>query len=752
MKNTYCCILLCLLGLSYNKHCFGQQTVPYSADTTRYYWLCKMPLFYADGSTMLANNAPSSTANKKKLLSADGEMSYQHFDRNASSDDLLLISSSSDIAMIRLNLVYKETYPFALSFRYNRASPFQLDDQYELNIGFDKRNFRQLLLEKVTNSIKADFKTKYDQLLKRYEQASGLYEQRKKIAKSPVYAQRVVEKRLRKQASLPGIQTNQPGLPDISTAIPPIINNPGLIKLPDIGDVKQTIKDSLSHKLINLRTDRTGELISKKDSLEELLGKMTDSIAQLKNQLAKKIDSARSEMAQINSAGQLKKYAGKNGLRDSVKNNKWLDLLAKTDIRVGKFLLNNSELTVTNIFLHGASIKYGDEKFVVVSAGFYDFAFRRVFNFRNDTFLRSKPSVFAVKIGKTDGKNLSAVTFYTGKKTRRGSVADRLETVAGLGIEKKIYFNRNLSFEAEIAKSTALRNTADEKKGTIKDLFGTFSSKTIGVYGLLRAYLPKTKTDAELSYRYWGQQFQSFNASQYFNPQNNLFGKISQPFFGRRLYMAASAKYTDFRSFGIASNIHTKAVFASASATLRLKRLPVLSVGYYPGSQLYWLDQSKLYEYFYYIFNTTASHYFTVGKVPVQAVFTYNKFYNKYTDSLVSGSQSYYNLFWTIWKNKFSYTMNFSRQETEWNLLHAVEAGLSYAGRKIKIGGSIKWNLAGLSTGVGYSLNGGFVAGRVGTINLIYDRSFLPDRNGAFIPVRMGQVQIVKPLKFSIWQ
>ena len=749
MKYTCCCI--CLLVLSYS-YCYGQQIISSSADTsTRYYWLCKLPMtvLSADTSSRFENKL---LAARKLLFAATGEISYQHFNRSASSDDLLLINSSSDIGMLKLNLVYKEMYPFALSFRYNRASPFQLDDQFELNIGFDERNFRQLLMEKATTLIRDEYKAKYDQLLRRYQQAAGLYEQRKKTAVNPAYVQRVVEERLRKQTPVQGLSLDRSELSDITSRIPATLNNSPLADVPGVGKAKH-IADSLSSKLDSIKNNIAGRVNTKKDSLQELLHKMEDSLVQIKNGLAKKVDSVRNKIGAMADTEQLKKYAGENGLEDSVKKNKWLDLLTKTNIRIGKFLLSNSELTVTNIFLHGASIKYGNDKFIMLSGGLYDFAFRQVFNIRNDTLPRNKPSVFAVKLGKTDGKNLSAVTFYTGKKTKRGVTGNQLEAVSGLAIEKKIYFNRNLFVEVEVAKSTTLRNSvAQESKGTIKDLFGSFSTSTIGIHSLVKAYLPKTKTDAELGYRYWGQQFQSFNASQYFNPQNSLSGKFSQPFFGRKLYIAGGAKYTDFRSFGIASNIHTKTVFASASATVRIKKLPIVSVGYYPGSQLYWMDQNKLYEYFYYIFNATASHYFNIGKLPMQTVFTYNKFFNKYTDSLVSGSQSYYNLFWTVWKNKFSYMANFSRQETVSNLLHTLEAGLTYSGRRVKIGGSIKWNQAERSTGIGYSLNGGLSLGKIGTINCIYDRSFLPDRNGAFIPVRMGQIQIIKPLKFSIWQ
>ncbi|MDP4262205.1 MAG: hypothetical protein Q8941_06705 [Bacteroidota bacterium] len=720
---------------------------------------CKLPeLVYIEVTGMpVSIPLHSAVPVKNPLLTATGEMSYQHFDRNGNSDDLLLINSSSDIAMLKLGLLYKETYPFTLSVRYNRSHPFQLDNQYEVNIGFDDRLFRQRLREKMINSAKNDFLKKQLKLKDEYQRAFNLFQQQKQLLKSPAYIQQAVESRLKN--SIPDARDFLPGeIPVANHKFDPL--DQWLGKLPGYSDLQkreQRIKDSIERKMEKLNWEEMqkklqAKLEQQRDSLGKRVKKLEDSLAFEKKALEAKLDSVNKEVAGIYSSSDLKKYAERKGLKDSAGTDKWADVLMKSNIRLGKFLLNNSELTVNNIFLLGASIKYGEEKFVIVSGGYYDFAFRQVFNFRNDTLPRSKPSVFAVKIGKTDGDNLSAFNFYIGKKSRTGLFTEALRTVAGISLERKTYFSRNLSADFEIAKSTTRPdNLSAKSEETVKDLFTRFSTKTIGMYSSVKAYMPKTSTDAEVSYRYWGQQFESFNASQYFNPQNNLAAKLSQPLFKRKVYLTGGIRYTDFSSFGIASNMKTKAIFASMNAVLRLKNMPIISMGYYPGSQLYWLDQAKLYEYFYYILNATVSHYFRVAGIPVQAVFSWNKFYNRYTDSLVAGSQSYYNFFITAWKNKFSYTMNISRQEIENNRLITLEGGLNYSEGIMKIGASVKGNFTGVTSRMGYSFCSGWVLKKIGTINLIYDRSFLPGRTGQFIPVKTGQVQIIKPLKFTLW-
>jgi hypothetical protein len=725
------------------------QTGDYTQGTTQYF-ICKLPvltpvILKGMRARLLEKiSASSSNVSRKLLLSVDGELSYQHFNRQASSDNLLLINSASNIASLRMNIVYKETYPFTLALRYNRSQPFQLDNQYEVNIGFDERGFRELLRDKMTSVVRNSFLRKQADLLRNYENVHREFQEKKQYLESPVYAQRMIELR---QQEVRNLRINAPTNPLAA------INIPGLPSLPDTEAIKQRVADSINRRVHAVTDKIHAGLEAKKDSLIGILKKIEDSLSAHKQELNRTLDSVNKELSAMASGAQLKKYADKKGWKDSLPTNGWADLLMKTRLRLGKFILNNSELTVNNIFLQGISVTYGHEKFVTLSGGYYDFSFREIFNFRNDSLRLPRKPVMAIRFGKTDGRNLSAVNFYVGRKEKAGSLGHTLRTIAGVSYERKFSINRNISIEMELAKSTTRINSpADKETAVLKDLFTRFSSRTIGAYGSLQAYLPKTKTDASVSYRYWGQQFESFNASQYFNPQNNLTAKLSQPLFKRKLYLTAGLRYTDFKSLGIGSNIKTKTMFATANATLRIKKLPVISVGYYPGSQLYWMDNSKLYEYFYYILNTTASHYFKAGKIPMQAVFTYNKFYNKYTDSLVTGAQSYYNLFWTAWVGKFSCQANYSRQLIESTSLHTTEAGLSYNHEQFRVGGSAKWNKLTAQMRMGYSVNIGILLRKLGSVNFIYDRSFLPDRTGLFIPVETGQVQIIKPLKFRIWQ
>ncbi len=714
--------------------------------------------------------------NKKELFSVKGEFGYQRFSRTSPSDDLLLINSSSDIATFQAGIIVKETYPVSLRVRYNDARPFQLDNQYEVNISFDERNFRQLLQDKIRAKITDDFSLQQKKLIAKYDTLFREYSQHKQYLASPVYAQKAFEDKMKAAANermpeIPSVDDLKNGVPTVPKSINDLAKNKQLLNssLPKVPGVNRpsgkldSLKgkadslmakgDSLIAKIVSKKETLQEKLERKRDSLEAMVQKAEDSIAGIKRKYQRTIDSVNNEMAQLKNPEELQEYARKKQLLDSLEKPGLPSLLMKSSIRFGKFIMNQSELTINNIFMSGASIKYGNERFIMISGGAYDFAFRGLFNFRNDTSRSRMTTVFATKIGIERGRDLTALNIYSGRKVKDASLRSELRTVAGFSVEKRIAFSRNFTGAFEVAKSTTRETIAGSKdQEVLKDLFTHFNFKTIGAYGNLKASFPKTKTDAEVTYKYWGQQFESFNASQYFNPQNSLAAKVSQPFFRRRLFASAGLRYTDFTTAGIASNIHSKTLFVSSNLTLRLKRLPVVSLGYYPGSQLYVVDQQKLYEYFYHILNGTVSHQFNVARLPMQTTFSYNKFFNRYSDSLVNSSNEAYSIYWTAWKGKFTWMANYSRQDMDSSLLNTVEAGLSYAIDRFKIGGSLKWNHVDQATEYGYAANISWAINRFGTISLLYDRSYLPDRSGTFIPVRTAQLQFIKPLNFKIWQ
>lgn len=710
---------------------------------------CKLPSYFTIPhplDTIKRNHPARIVQNRERILEVSGDAGFNHFSRRGNSDHLLFVSSNSDIAYLNLKLIYRESLPFYISARYNKTLPFQIDDQFELSFGADQRSYREILRDRIIAKLRGKGLDRQAVLSKDYEKVFSDYKARASALKSPKYVQDLIEDR----SKVPDF--NQPQIPQRpSQAHQPNWNT--LLNNEDFkvtGIARKQHYDSILAKHKARLAMEYNSRIREKDSLKKMLTVISDSIQAEKRKLSAELYDLENELSNKATITQLDELAEKQGVRDTSERNTWANLLMRTNIQLGKFLVNQSDLTINNIFLKGVNIRFGDEKFVQLTAGHYDYGFREVFGFRNDT-IKNRSKLFAVKIGRTDGRNLSAINIFLGKKKDPGNLSGTLRTVAGFGLERRFEISKNFSFRVEVAKSTA-RSEDESKPNKIKELLTAYSTETIAVSGNTTGFLPKTSTDFNITYRYFGRQFESFNANQFYNPQNNFSSRINQPFFKRRLFLSTGVRYTDFRTNGISNNLMTKTLFGSANLSVRLKRLPIIAIGYFPGSQIYWLDKQQLYEYYYYILSSTLSHQFKLWDMPMQAVITFNKFNNRYKDSIVTGAQSSYNIFLTAWSGRFSYSLGYSYQQLPINDLRVLEGGLNYTQHNFRIGSSIKHNHQAGFSRLGYSFVGGVKLGNVGTINMLFERAFLAGRLGEAFPVTTGSIQIIKPLNFSIWK
>src|SRR5690606_6500356 len=142
------------------------------------------------------------------------------------------------------------------------------------------------------------------------------------------------------------------------------------------------------------------ELTATEDSLLQLYRESEQSLRSLKQTYQKKLDSLRKAMLLSRNVESFTK-----GLEDSLgfsneKHSGFKSMLTRSRFKAGKFLMNLSELTVNNIFLHGGSIRYGDRFYINVSAGAYDFAFREFLRFRNDSQSLGRKYVMAIRLGR----------------------------------------------------------------------------------------------------------------------------------------------------------------------------------------------------------------------------------------------------------------------------------------------------------------------------------------------------------------
>lgn len=692
---------------------------------------------------VLTQNTKTRNCDKVPLFNVTGEAGFQYMKRTGNADQLVLLNTRSGIANLQLAIVYKDNLPFRFGMRYNFASPFQLDNPWEINIGFDNLANRELVAKKIKDKYVKVYEQRRAQLQNEYNRSLAQYQKQKEILESPEYIQQAVEARFRQSAPI-SASTESLNLP---------VNVPFSSSMAsDLKSQAEAYRDSLRNTTEITDLNLHEQLEKRKDSLHRRVIALQDSLEGKKRELQAELDSVNQTMAGIYSQDSLDKYIRDKGVGSKRTGDRAERILRHSDLRLGKFLVYNSELTISGIYLHGAGLKLGGDRFIQLIAGSYDFAFREMFLFQQDSSQRHRPFATALRLGKTDGKNLRAVNFYWGQKRSAGNTD--LHSITGISYERKFFISRSLKFDFELAKSnTRKTGTAEKDISPVKDLLSTFNPRVFGGYGNAEAHIAKTNTDLNLTYRYWGLQFDAFNGGMYYNPQHNISARASQQFWKRKFTVNAGFRHSDFRTFGVASNLNSKTNFLSLNTTLRIRKFPVLNLGYYPGSQLYKLGDNNFYEYYYNILNATASHYFHLRKLPVQTVLTWNQFENRYSDSIFSGPSSAVNFYVTTWVRKLSLQASYSWQKASFQRLSTWEGGVTYGGAFLRVGGSAKWNHSATDRGrAGYSFNISYMRSKIGTISLLADQSYLPDGLGAFIPVKTGQIQFIKPIKFRIWQ
>ncbi|MFC4262082.1 hypothetical protein ACFOWM_04275 [Ferruginibacter yonginensis] len=452
------------------------------------------------------------------------------------------------------------------------------------------------------------------------------------------------------------------------------------------------------------------------------------------------LDSLRiikSKINNIKDKSTLDEYIATNQLDNGALSKFQKFLLSVKQIGIGRTWIDYSELTVKNISLNGINVELNPNKvYVAAAAGKVNYRFRDYIVKGNYAGSNQSVGLLRAGFGKKDGTNF-IVTYYSGKKAllNQRSINDTasVQPIAGISIETKAALNANNYLIAEYAKSTS-----PSIKGKIFDLQNktneAWSIKLFSTYG---------KTKLTSYYRKTGEGFQSFTLFPTNNKQDAWMIKLNQSLWRNKFLVDAAIRKNDFNSPIAAPQFSTTNIFKSLQLTLRVPKFPFISVGYYPSSQLSLSNNNVLFESRYNTLNAIVSHTYVLGNLSMLSNATYTKFYNQQIDS----GFIYYNAT-TI---NFEHTINlkhFNLQGiasiTQQNFIHqlSIEPVVTYQpNNKFSITGGAKWNRINKAN----TLWGGraamfFKVDKIGTIQLQYDKIYLPGFYRNLLPVDVGRI------------
>ena len=707
------------------------------------------------------NNLPSPSVKKAALLSVKGNVLYDVFYRSRIDTPFAESNVYQHTIQTRLDLVYKDKYPFKvyLTTRFSNSSLFR--KYTDLNFQFNPTDFSRLVKNRIIGAVESYVlsNSKYlDSLRQAIELKKAELLSIRQQVQGTDFTQKLVEERERK------LHKPQEAKQFIDSA-------QAFMEFEDILNQQQLFKftekiDSSEHSSLNSKIDQQRQKYQPITDSIDIRRKRVDSLAASVEQLellykkAKSLQQSdlkewRKEIEETKDVRLLTQKLRQFQLPDSLLPKGYKPLLALQSFGVGRSVVNYSELSVKNTSITGLHLEYNPHYYYAFAAGKVDYRFR---DYIIPAQSRSNQFLALARFGKgmKNGTHL-IFTYYTGRRQLfNASVASRPGNsipeynLAGFTLEGSYHLSRNTILTAEIAKSTIPYYSLDslQKKGWMHSVT-KMKSRSNEAYSIkLNSYLPKTQTRLTGSFRYIGANFQSFSTFTTGASQINWLTKIEQPFFKRQLKVIASLQQNDYSNPFVATAYKSSSVLASFQANLRIKKWPAISLGYYPSYQLTKLGDNNYSESRYYSLVANAGYYYKIKEAQMSAFAVYTQFYNQSADSsFVYFNSKNYMISQSASFKKLSMLLNLSVSDNTDYSIYTIENNHQYEITKhFTIGAGVKYNYQTVFNNEQWGYTGNFILklGKVGEIQLMADKGFLPGPGRTLVENKTGRLTYFK--------
>lgn len=490
------------------------------------------------------------------------------------------------------------------------------------------------------------------------------------------------------------------------------------------------------------------DLYTKTKAKYDSLSNQVDSLKKIYKQNRDKVEQVRQLLkggwGDMLSLRNLERKLKEKGLNEPLIPKKYRWLMGIRNFSLGRGTANYSELTAKNISVNGLNFEYNSWYYFAVAAGLVNYRFR---DFAVGAQSRKPQNFILVRAGIGNlQKNYFIVSAYRGQKQlfRSGVANNSLVTISGLSAESRWQLNRSTWITAEVAKSMApdIRNNPSQYNAKLDWKDNSNQAFAFRLY----SWIPVLNTRMEGFYKRAGANFQSFSNFQTNAQLESWYVKAEQNFFKRKLRIAASLRKNEFYNPFIVQDYKSNTVFKTISASLRMRKWPVVTVAYQPMSQLTKIDE-VIVENRFQSLNTTLYHLYKVSGVRTASTVMYNKFYNSSSDT----GFIYYNA------TNFYYTQHFFFKtfNTHIGASHTKNSGYSLT----VLDGGIQPNIKDRGAiGIGVRVNsfnsqlvkvGGYVNANIrinkqDIIYLNYEHGYLPGYSQQLVRNEMANIQFVK--------
>lgn len=694
------------------------------------------------GEALPAVITPNGLPEKKStpLLKVHGNIQYDFLHRSYVDTPFAQRNFQQHTVQASLKITVKDKYPLKMNIATRASNSPYFRNFLDLGLQLDQynyvKNYRQQLLDKTRQFLyqqSPDLK-RMETVLQ--EKAERLLALRTRLTEPDIF-KRIMEEREKefldtykqKADSL----KNEISLQELNEQLTHKAKMPSL-----------PLADSLSKgkSYLDFINGKKKEM----DSLQQDLVRFQRKTDSLRQSVDKNIMTLRQKINQARNKNELTKLARENGL--FLEKEKGFDhfLSNVKSIGIGRSMVSYSELTAWNISLTGINLEYNDGKiYGAIAAGRMDYGFRDFFG-SNSRARHQSLLMGRVGIGDKENKAL-ILSVFTGRKYNYGiAQSDSVSSyvnLAGYSLEAIWKKDAYTSFGVELAKTTRPASGSLWDNNSLQGLFDLSDKRNLGINVKGQTRLERTDTRIEGFLRKTGEHFQSFSLFTYNTDQTAWQLKIDQPFLKNRLGLTGMLRRNDFTHPFADKSFKTSTVFTSIQATARFPRLPVVSVGYFPGTQLYIVDKERVLENVYYMLNGSVNYQYAAGSVRMISSAMYNRYSGKGTDSgFIAYKGTNYMLSQSAFMGKAQFQGLYSFTDQERMRYHTMELGMEYSiAKTVRVGGSGKYNK--IQDGKGYwgsrvQLNVQF--SQLGGLQLQYDKSYLPTVYGDLFPIESGRV------------
>ena len=688
---------------------------------------------------------PLPVEHNTRLVTIHGDVSYDFFYRSSLDTPFAQRDLQQHTEKVNLHILLKEKYPLKIAFVLRQSNSPWFKNFANINFQFDQYEYQRKLKQRlVSNMAKALEQGEIRAVEKMLAEKKQQYSVIKNWLESAATLQKIIEERERKYKSQ--IQPEQQA-GSILFVNDLLIDS--LKKWPASGNnilaqAKQT-RDSLS-AFEELYNKRKLQLDTLSNELSTIL-KKADSV---QNQLQKNLLSLRKKIYGARDVQAMMRIAEAEGIGVHKQDKLERRLAAIKSFGIGRSMVNYTELTAQNISVTGLNVEYNPSYYVAFAAGKIDYRFRDYYNRRNAKQNNQYLVLGRIGVGNPEKRAL-IFTIFQGRKNSTGyvlndTVANHINIV-GYSIESIFKKDEHTNISFEMAKSTQPL-TGNLQANKQLNVLWKFSDQTnLGVNIKAQTLISETATKLSGFYRRTGENFQSFSLFSYNTGQVAWLARADQYFLKERIALTAMLRRNDFTNPFTDKTFKTSTIFKTLLFNIKIPFYPFISIGYYPGSQLYVVNEEKVKENAYYIMNGSMVYGYAYKGIRMNTSLVYNKYFNRATDSgfVLYKGKNYYAM-QTLYLKKLQLQCGYTYNDQPDLKYFTIENSVDYpVNEYLKMAAGTKYNkINGGNAYWGHTLQLAADIKPFGHLQFQYEKSFLPTLNQSLYPVEMGRLSWYK--------